>query len=156
PNYVQSHHQAGLVYLKKGQDDRKLFDDLRSKPGAQAEASQALAKTKADWEQALVYFQHYHGLDPVFEPNYAREGWVHMQLAELATMEGQPQEAQKHYDAAESCYKESLGAWVCGSPGNDVLHEHWSRSHRHWSAEMFENLGNTRFIRGNYPGAIKA
>ena len=155
PNYVQTHHQAGLVYLKKGQDDRKLFDELRSK-GQNAEAAQALTQTRADWEKALEYFHKYHGIDPVFEPNYSRMGWVHMQLAELAAMQGNTAEVQSHYDQAEAAYNESLHALVCGASGNDVMHEHWERSHRHWSAEMFENLGNTRFVRGHLLEAAKA
>lgn len=196
PNYVQSHHQAGLVYLKKGQDDRKLFDDYRSK-GQNAEAAQALLQTRADWEKALYYFHKYHGIDPVFEPNYSRMGWVHMQLAELDMLQGNAAGAQSHYDQAEAAYQESLGAWVCCDPHNDVIHEHWgqppmlalkhpwiasllkihwpksidnifefygvalandwqNRQHVHYSAEMFENLGNTRFVRGHLPEAVKA
>lgn len=156
PNYVQSHHQAGLVYLKKGQDDRRLLDQLRSRPDAQAEAARVLADVKTDWGQALAFFHKYHGLDPVFEPNYARQGWVHMQLAELAKLEGRPAEAERHLEAAEATYQESLQAVVCGAPENDVLRERWDRTHRHWSAEMFENLGNTRYIRGRFPEAIRA
>src|SRR6185503_12036421 len=56
PNYVQSHHQAGLVYLKKGQDERRRFDELRQQPAMQAQAAQSLALTKKDWDLALVYF----------------------------------------------------------------------------------------------------
>jgi len=164
PNYVQTHHQAGLVYLKKGQDDRRLFEQLRNQENESyrsagrlsPEATQALLQTQSDWDEALMYFHKYHGLDPVFEPNYTRAGWVHMQLADLAKMQGKPAEAEQHYDAAESLYKESLNATVCGAPENDVLDEHWSRNHRHFSAEMFENLGNVRYVRGNLEGAVKA
>ena len=39
-------------------------------------------------EKALGYFEHYHGIDPGFEPKYSRAGWVHMQLADLAAMQG--------------------------------------------------------------------
>ncbi|MFA5975843.1 MAG: tetratricopeptide repeat protein [Elusimicrobiota bacterium] len=156
PNYVQSHHQAGLVFLKKGQDERNRSNTLQSQPGARSEAIQSLEKARNYWEQALVYFHKYHGLDPVFEPNYTRMGWVHMQLAEIDTLENKPEAAQRHYDAAEIAYKESLGAWVCGSPGNNMMHEDWDRTHRHWSAEMFENLGNARFVRGRLSEAAKA
>jgi len=155
PNYVQSHHQAGLVYLKKGQDGRRQFDALRTH-GPTPEAINALMQTKADWNESLMYFQKYHGLDPVFEPNYTRAGWVHIQLADLAKMEGKPAEAEQHYDAAEALYKESLHATICGVPENDVLGEHWSRNHRHFSGEMFENLGNLRYMRGRLEPALKA
>lgn len=155
PNYVQTHHQAGLVYLKKGQDERREFDDLR-RQGKMVEAGAALQQTEADWNQALVYFQKYHDIDPVFGPNYSRAGWVHLQLADLAQLRGRPDEAQRHREAAESQYLESLEAWVCRAPENDVMHEHWDATHRHFDGEMFENLGNVRFILGKFPEAAKA
>jgi len=155
PNYVQSHHQAGLVYLKKGADDKAEADRLRA-AGQTAAANQKLLEVEQDWMQALVYFQKYHDIDPVFEPNYARMAWVHTQMAELARFRGDTAAAESWMDKAEAAYKESLGAWVCGAPGNDVLHEHWSGTHRHFSAEMFENLGNVRFMRGHFAQALKA
>jgi tetratricopeptide (TPR) repeat protein len=140
PNYVQTHHQAGLVYLKKGQDER----------------SQGLVdQAEADWNQALYYFQKYHDIDPVFEPNYTRTGWVHLQLADIEKMRGHPAEVQKHQEAAEKAYLESLYAWKCRIPEND-LYEHWNATHRHFSGEMFENLGNVRFLRGKLPEAARA
>ncbi|MBL0349664.1 MAG: O-antigen ligase family protein [Elusimicrobia bacterium] len=62
PNYVQTHHQVGLVYLKKAEME-SLFG----------------GKTKADenWDKALTNFGFYHRLDPVFPPNYYRESYVH-------------------------------------------------------------------------------
>ena len=87
PNYVQTHHQAGLVYLKKGQDDRRRFEELRGQ-GKMAEANAMFQQTVSDWNQALLYFDKYHAIDPVFGPNYSRLGWVHMQLAELAQLQG--------------------------------------------------------------------
>ena len=134
PNYVQSHHQAGLVYLKQGQDDRREFDELRARlagrpadPALQTQAMAALAKTRSDWEHALVLFQKYHDIDPVFEPNYARIGWVHLQMAELDKLQNHLSDAERHYDAAEAAYRESLEAWVCCAPENDVLGEHWGK-----------------------------
>lgn len=155
PNYVQSHHQAGLVYLKKGEEERNQYRVLVTQ-GKLLEAQAMLAQVKADWEQSLAFFRKYHSLDPVFEPNYARAGWVHMQLAELAQIQGHPEDAMKHYIHAESLYDESLQALVCRSSENDVLHEKWDRSHRHFSADMFENLGNVRFIRNNLVAAEHA
>jgi tetratricopeptide (TPR) repeat protein len=155
PNYVQTHHQAGLVYLKKGQDERRQYDVLRGE-GKMAEASVALKDAETDWNQALFYFFKYHAIDPVFGPNYTRAGWVHMQLAELAKLGGRRAEAEKHLDTAEQGYLESLYAWSCRAPENDVLHEHWDATHRHFDAEMFENLGNLRFTRGQLAGAARA
>ncbi len=155
PNYVQTHHQAGLVYLKKGQDERRQYDVLRGQ-GKLAEANVALQAAKADWNQALFYFFKYHAIDPVFDANYTRAGWVHQQLAEIARIEGRAADAEKHLDTAEQGYLESLYAWVCRAPENDVLHEHWDATHRHFDAEMFENLGNLRFARGQLSRAARA
>ena len=82
-------------------------------------------------------------------------GWVHLQLAEIETMRGRPDEADKHRAAAEQAYTESLYAWQCRIPEND-LYEHWNATHRHFSSEMFENLGNVRFMRGKLPDAARA
>lgn len=159
PNYVQSHHQAGLVYLRRGQDSRKRFDELRAQ-GHTAEAALAFQDAKAAWEKSLYYFWKYHAIDPVFEGNYSRAAYVHMQLAELLTMEGKGAEAQKQQDMAEACYKESLEAWVCRIPENDVLDEHWDRTHRHYdqpyAAQMWADLGNVRFLRGKLVDALRA
>ena len=154
PNYVQTHHQAGLVYLKKGQDERQQAQQLAAQ-GQRDAAAAVLSQGVQDWNQALYYFQKYHDIDPVFEPNYTRIGWVHLQLAEIAQMRGHPEEARKHQEAAEQAYLESLYAWVCRSPQND-LYEHWNATHRHFDAEMFENLGNVRYIMGKLPGAMRA
>jgi tetratricopeptide (TPR) repeat protein len=155
PNYVQSHHQSGLVYLKKGADDKAASDRLRSM-GRAAEADALLLDVEKDWKQALAYFQKYHDIDPVFEPNYARMAWVDMQLAELARARGNNALVDQYLDRAELAYKESLGAWVCGAPENDVMHERWDQNHRHWSEEIFENLGNVRFTRGRFGQALRA
>jgi len=155
PNYVQTHHQAGLVYLKKGQDERQQAQQLFSS-GQKDAANTMLAQAVADWNQALYYFHKYHDIDPVFEPNYTRAGWVQMQLAEIEQMQGHAAEADKHREAAEEGYLESLYAWVCRSPQNDLMHENLNATHRHFTSEMFENLGNVRFARGKLAEAARA
>lgn len=163
PNYVQSLHQAGLVYLKKGQGDRARFDAVRaasiSHPGdsnLRQQMAAALTETRNTFNQAIYYFKRYHGIDPVFEPNYLRMAYVHTQLAELAGLVGETAEVNRQFDLAEAAYNESLNATVCGIPQNNVLHEDWDRTHRHYNSEVFENLGNARFIRNNFVGAAKA
>jgi tetratricopeptide (TPR) repeat protein len=155
PNYVQSHHQAGLVYFKRGQDHLRQAGELKQR-GDHSAAAAAASAGRSDWEQALAYFHRYHGLDPVFESNYLRIIQVHLQMADLAKIEGRSADASKHYDQAELAAKESLGAWVCRSPENNVLREDWHRTHRHWNAEIFENLATTRYLRGDLNGAAKA
>jgi tetratricopeptide (TPR) repeat protein len=155
PNYVQSHHQAGLVYLKKGANDRDEAEKLHA-AGQTAAANQKLRDIENDWKQALVYFQKYHDIDPVFEPNYIRMAWVNIQLADLARARGDNAAVDKYLDTAERAYQESIGAWVCGAPENDVLRENWRGTHRHFSEEIYENLGSVRFMRGRYREALKA
>lgn len=155
PNYVQSHHQAGLVHLKKGADDKAMADAARQK-GQTDLANKMYQEVEKDWLKALFYFQKYHDIDPVFEPNYARKAWVKVQLSELAHSRGELAKAENYLNDAETDYEESLGAWVCGSPQNDVMHEGWSGTHRHFTAEMFQNLGNLRFMRGQFVKAAKA
>ena len=57
---------------------------------------------------------------------------------------------------AEALYGESLNATICGSPGNDVLHEHYAGTHRHFNPEMYENLASLRFNRGQLAAAARA
>lgn len=159
PNYVQSHHQAGLVHLRAGQDARRQFEELRAQ-GRLAEAQGAFERAKAMWQKALYYFWKYHLIDPVFEGNYAREAWVRMQLAELAHMENNRDEERYQQDQAERCYVESLQAWQCRRPEHDMMGENWERHHRHYdqaySAQMWADLGNVRFMRGKLNEAIAA
>jgi tetratricopeptide (TPR) repeat protein len=79
PNYVQTHHQVGLVHLKKGDMETALGN-----------------KEKADeqWTLALKNFDLYHQLDPVFPPNYYRQSYVHFN--------------QGHADKAEEAYLGAL------------------------------------------------
>jgi tetratricopeptide (TPR) repeat protein len=154
PNYVQSHHQAGLVYLKKGLDDKRAYDAAHQ--ARNSDAPKLLEQVRKDWLQATTYFQKYHDIDPVFEPNYERWAWVCIQLADLDKQEGNPAKANQWYDRSEALYKESLGAVICGSPQNDMMHEHWSQNHRHFTGGMFMNLGNLRFMRGDVAGAARA
>jgi tetratricopeptide (TPR) repeat protein len=155
PNYVQSHHQAGLVYLKKGADDKAAADRYHA-AGKNAEAEAMIRETENDWKQALVYFQKYHDIDPVFDPNYARMAYVDIQLADLARAKGDMAQGERYMDKAEAAYQESLGAWMCGDPHNDMMHEHWSQTHRHYNGEMFENLAQARFMRGRFADAARA
>ena len=72
PNYVQTHHQVGLVYLKMGEMETALGN-----------------KDKADenWQKALKNFDLYHSLDPVFPPNYYRQSYVHFNRGDISKAE---------------------------------------------------------------------
>lgn len=75
PNYVQTHHQVGLVYLKKAEME-SLFGDK--------------SKSNEYWDKALQNFGLYKNLDPVFPPNHYRESYVHF-------MRGDYEKAEKAY-----------------------------------------------------------
>jgi tetratricopeptide (TPR) repeat protein len=79
PNYVQTHHQMGLVHLKRG-DLYKFWGDE--------------AKNKTEWDAALKHFALYKQLDPVFPPNYYRIAYIHYTRGE--------------FDKAEEAYKGAL------------------------------------------------
>ncbi len=79
PNYVQTHHQVGLVYLKMGDMARTLGQE---------------DKAKEHWANALKNFELYRQLDPVFPPNHYRMAYVHYSLQD--------------YDKAEAAYLGAL------------------------------------------------
>ena len=159
PNYVQSKHQAGLVYLKKAEDDRRAWETLLQQ-GKRQEADAALKRLMDDWHQALAFFQQYHDIDPVFEGNFSRSAWVHMRLGEVYNQLGRAADAKREFDTVEAKYKESLEAWGCRKAEHNMMGEDWDRTHRHYerlyTAEMWENLGNIRFMRGHWMASERA
>jgi tetratricopeptide (TPR) repeat protein/O-antigen ligase len=68
PNYVQTHHQVGLIYLKRGELETALGDK---------------EKASENWNLALKHFDLYNKLDPVFPPNYYRQSYVYFNQGNL-------------------------------------------------------------------------
>jgi tetratricopeptide (TPR) repeat protein/O-antigen ligase len=142
PNYVQSHHQMGVLFMKKSDWER-----------ARGDAAQA----EKDLDTALHWFQMYHDIDPVFTPNYFRMGHIYM-------MRGQ-------YDKAAEAYRELIEAPKCriaprlfAKPGlrrtifaylNQMQYE-GAWTHRHESPDAYLQLGNALFLAGKFPEAEKA
>jgi tetratricopeptide (TPR) repeat protein len=92
PNYVQSHHQAGVVYMKLGTYFKNNGDTQKS---------------VYCFNKALECFWKYHKIDPIFPVNYQRMAWVYMQLGNM--------------EMAEKMYKAHLFTqWLCQSP-EDVI-----------------------------------
>ncbi len=79
PNYVQTHHQVGLLYVKRAELYREWGDNL---------------KMKENYQIALKNFYRYKMLDPVFPPNYDR-------IAQILLMEGK-------FDEPIALYKEAI------------------------------------------------
>jgi tetratricopeptide (TPR) repeat protein len=81
PNYVQTHHQVGLVYLK--------FADMEKAWGNEKKAEEY-------WDLALKNFALYRQLDPVFPPNYYRTAYIHFSRGEHEKAEQLYLDALKH------------------------------------------------------------
>ncbi|MBI4397229.1 MAG: tetratricopeptide repeat protein, partial [Elusimicrobia bacterium] len=79
PNYVQTHHQVGLVYLKMGDMEKSWGNE---------------EKVKDYWDTALSHFGLYQNLDPVFPPNFYRMAYIHF--------------ARGDHDKAEAAYLAAL------------------------------------------------
>jgi tetratricopeptide (TPR) repeat protein len=79
PNYVQTHHQMGLLYVKRAELYREFGEP---------------DKMRASYAQALQKFNLYRMLDPVFVPNYDR-------IVQLLLMQGK-------FDEAIALYKEAI------------------------------------------------
>ncbi|MFH1620002.1 MAG: O-antigen ligase family protein [bacterium] len=90
PNYVQMHHQAGLLYMKMA--------DYMNRHGKPKEAA-------VFWDKALGRFNLYHNLDPVFPQNYYRRAQVYM--------------ARKELDKAEKEYLDNINAAKCHEKGHN-------------------------------------
>ena len=115
PNYVQMHHQVGLLYMK-------MHDHLRAQ-GREKEAQEFLDK-------ALVRFDLYENLDPVFPFNYYRKAQIYM--------------SRRQHEAAEREYLNNLNAWKCHVDG-----------HLHETPEAYTNLGNLYYMMGRHRDAAE-
>lgn len=89
PNYVQMHHQMGVLHLKRAQWEK----GEAKKAGDKGDREKAARHAKAGEEfldKAMDYFRLYQKHDPVFSANYYRMGQVYM-------MRGQHDKAIKAY-----------------------------------------------------------
>ena len=89
PNYVQMHHQVGIMYMK--------MRDYMIKNGRAPEADQYLDK-------ALARFRLYENIDPVFAMNYYHKAQIYYIRHDLP--------------AAEKEYEHNLYAWRCYVKGH--------------------------------------
>jgi tetratricopeptide (TPR) repeat protein/O-antigen ligase len=84
PNYVQTHHQVGLIYTKMA--------DLETVWGDSEQAA-------VHWEKALENFHLYERLDPVFPANHYRISYVHFMRGEMDKAEQAYLGALRHNSA---------------------------------------------------------
>jgi len=78
PNYVQTHHQMGLLFVKRAEAANRWGES---------------AKAQEYYDKALHNFELYHLIDPVFPPNYER-------LVQILIMRSKYKEAAALYRQA--------------------------------------------------------
>ncbi|MBI3297438.1 MAG: O-antigen ligase family protein [Elusimicrobia bacterium] len=142
PNYVQMHHQVGILYLKRADWERS-----QSRP---AEAEKYV-------DLALARFRLYTMHDPVFAPNWHRIAEIHL--------------TRQQYDQAIDAYKNLLEApncapeqWLADNPrmrktimAYQEFYEKDGRwQHLHPDPDAYSRLGNAYFLKGDLSGAEKA
>ncbi|MFC1500900.1 O-antigen ligase family protein [Elusimicrobiota bacterium] len=139
PNYVQSHHQAGLIYLKWGQDENRLAYEAKQK-GNRKKMLEHEKKKKELWMKALEEFDKYRMIDPIYNLNYYRMAWIYMQLGEKTKAE---EIYKMHLDFPEELQKPPHSAWV----------EDWAPRRAQEYSETSVNLGNLRFMQNDFKKA---
>ncbi|MBI4678738.1 MAG: tetratricopeptide repeat protein [Elusimicrobia bacterium] len=130
PNYVQHHHQVGVLHLKMAEH---MMNAARPQ-----EAEKYL-------DRALTRFKLYEAIDPVFAPNFYRMAQVHMIRKNFA-------EAIKAYEGAINAEKcevadsllanETLRTTILSYQAYGVAPGERTPRHRHETAESYMNLGN--------------
>ncbi|OIO75809.1 MAG: hypothetical protein AUJ85_02080 [Elusimicrobia bacterium CG1_02_37_114] len=155
PNYVQTHHQAGLVFLKWGEMERAKGD---------------MEKSRELWMKAIEQFEKYHAIDPIFAPNYHRMAWVYVQLGDMKKAEETyfrhiyTSDKLIHNDGSERTFlSQQLGREVgpqfCADIHDGHYHslawEDWGGRRKEEYAETYVNLGNLRFLTNDFSGAEK-
>src|SRR3990167_5176946 len=98
PNYVQMHHQVGLVEHKWG-DFYNGLASAAEKYGKNELAQEYRKVYKEHLIKALEFYQLYYKIDPVYDQNFYRQAQVYIQLGEL--------------DKAEQVYLDHIEAKEC-------------------------------------------
>ncbi|TPW20253.1 MAG: hypothetical protein FD126_1877 [Elusimicrobia bacterium] len=139
PNYVQMHHQVGVLYLKRAEYERQQ--------GRPAEAEKYM-------DLALKRFTLYSLHDPVFPPNWHRIAEIHM--------------ARNEVDKVIEAYRNLVEAPFCAADDQISQAERGRKSvlaymrhrqvdgkwvHRHDDPDAYARLGNAYYMRGDLRAA---
>jgi tetratricopeptide (TPR) repeat protein len=146
PDYVQSFHQAGLLYLKLGGEAKSKGD---------------MAKANEYWKEAINLFEKYHKIDPIFPPNYYRLAWVYTQLGDMKKTEetylrhiytmdmfrnGKEEMKWVYEQLGEPLPEDIRECEIHRGKYHSLLREDWGSRRRLEYSETFVNLGNLRFL----------
>lgn len=135
PNYVQMHHQVGVLYMKMAEYTKNQGD---------------LKKAIFYLDKALYRFNLYENLDPVFVYNYLRKAQIYVYKNELKK--------------AEKEYLNYLSAWKCNEhnflsthkvygknhEGDGMAPEYDVKTHYPQLPDVYTNLGSLYFIMGEF------
>jgi len=108
PNYVQSHHQAGLIYMKWAEDEKRQIGECHAK-GDKAGEMAHTATLNGLWGKALAEFELYREVDPIFPVNYYRIAMVYMEMGDYNRAEAT---YLAHINYPENLKKAPHNAWV--------------------------------------------
>ncbi|MCS7152219.1 MAG: O-antigen ligase family protein [Endomicrobia bacterium] len=167
PNYVQSHHQAGVVYMKLGAYYRNIGDN---------------EKSILYFNKALECFWKYHKIDPIFPVNYQRMALVYMQLGDVGMAEKmykahlftqwlcqnpedvinpnkiKSEEAKREYEELLKQFNEEK-EWVCCDYHKREHYllstEDWAVRRSHEYSDSYLQLSNFYYVKKNYGEAEK-
>ncbi len=167
PNYVQSHHQAGVVYMKLGTHFKNNGD---------------MQKAVYYYNKALECFWKYHKIDPIFPVNYQRMAWVFMQLGNMEMAEKmykahlftqwlcqspediinpkkiRTEEERQKYELLKKQFEEET-QWVCCDYHKRQHYllstEDWAKRRQHEYSDSYFQLGNFYYLKRDYIEAEK-
>ncbi len=166
PNYVQSHHQAGVVYMKLGLHFRQTNPE----------------KSNYYFNKSLEYFWKYHKIDPIFPINYQRMAYVYMQLGNVDMAEKmykahlftqwlcqnvedvikpnniKTQKEKQEYEELKMQFEEEV-QWVCCDYHKRqhylLATEDWARHRANEYSDSYLQLGNIKYAKKDYTQAEK-
>lgn len=135
PDYVQSHHQAGLIYLKWGEDEKRKAEEARKRGDNKAAAEHDKLKIEV-FKKALAEFEKYRMLDPIFPLNYYR---MHSVYRELNMLDKAEEILLEHVNFPAKLRKPPYNIWD----------EDWYPRRPQEIAETYMTLGNFAFTMNN-------